>query len=66
MVNSQPAILCRYHNLAILSKKFWLCNKTTQKLDQRCSGKKGELAGVFGLAKRESLDLAMVLRQARP
>lgn len=65
IVNPQPVILCQYHNLAILSKKILLCNKTTQKLDQRCSGKKGELAEVFGLAKRKSLDLAMVSRQAR-
>ncbi|RPH91031.1 MAG: hypothetical protein EHM73_04615 [Chroococcales cyanobacterium metabat2.561] len=36
-----PVTLPPYHNSGILSKKFLLCNKTTQKLDQRCSGKKG-------------------------
>jgi hypothetical protein len=58
--------LSPYHNLAILSKKFLLCNKTTQKLDQRCSGKKGQLAKVFGFAQGKNLDLARVLRQPRP
>ncbi|MDJ0562111.1 MAG: hypothetical protein PX638_23855 [Microcystis sp. M53599_WE4] len=49
-----------------MSKKILLCNKTTQKLDQRCSEKKGELAKVFGFAQGKNLDLARVLRQLRP